>query len=80
MSTHRLCHGIRQAFASLLRIAQLEQHLYSSLFIVDKQSHSATAAAVANTSQHSDNGHTNAYSNKLDISYSPKATNREKFK
>lgn len=76
--SHHLCHGIRQAFASLLRIAQLEQHLYSSLFIVDK---SASNSSIANMSQRSDNGSSNGYSNKLEnnTSFSPKSSSREKF-
>lgn len=55
----QLCYGIRQAYSTLLRVAQLEQHLFNSLFAApEKRADDATDTDNASaTHSHSSAGH-----------------------
>ena len=56
----QLCYGIRQAYSTLLRVAQLEQHLFNSLFTApDKRSSddATDADSTAHSQTHSVTSH-----------------------
>lgn len=49
----QLCYGIRQAYSTLLRVAQLEQHLFNSLFLAPDVKRPEDVTDADSTTAHS---------------------------